>query len=73
VAACDLGDRVHVEVPDHLRAGHEAHFGSVVREFAHYFHNPRQVPAWEQPNLLAKYHVTTKAVELARAKQSRGA
>ena len=44
-----------------------------MREFADHFHNPRQVPPWEGPNLLAKYHVTTKAVELARAKQGRGA
>ena len=62
---------VHVEVPDHLRVGHEAHFAAVVREFAHYFHNPRQVPAWERPNLLTKYYLTTRATEIARAKQGR--
>lgn len=68
VTATDLGDRVHVEVPDHLRAGHEAHFASVVREFAYHFHNPRQVPAWEVSNLLTKYYLTTRATELARSK-----
>jgi predicted dehydrogenase len=71
VTARDLGDRVHVEVPDHLRVGHEAHFASVVREFAFYFHNPRQVPAWEVTNLLTKYYLTTRATDLARAKQGR--
>jgi predicted dehydrogenase len=72
VAARDLGDRVHVEVPDHLRAGHEAHFAAVVREFADHFHNPTQVPYWERANLLAKYHITTAAVAAALAKQGRG-
>jgi predicted dehydrogenase len=71
VAARDLGGRVHVEVPDHLRVGHEAHFASVVREFVRHFHNPRQVPAWEGTNLLTKYYLTTRATELARAKQGR--
>jgi predicted dehydrogenase len=71
VAARDLGDRIHVEVPDALRVGHEAHFASVVREFAYYFHNPRQVPAWEVPNLLTRYYLTTRAAELARARQGR--
>jgi hypothetical protein len=71
VSAHDLGDRVHVEVPDHLRVGHEAHFASVVREFASYFHNPRQVPDWEHTNLLTKYYLTTRATQVARAKQGR--
>jgi predicted dehydrogenase len=73
VAVRDLRDCIHVEVPDHLRAGHEAHFASVVRDFAYYFHNPRQVPLWEGPNLLARYYLTTRAAELARAKQRQGA
>jgi predicted dehydrogenase len=72
VVARDLGDRVHVEVPDRLRVGHEAHFESVVREFARHFHNPRKVPAWETTNLLTKYYLTTRATELARARQCQG-
>jgi hypothetical protein len=28
--------------------------------------NPRSVPEWEKPNLLAKYHITTQAVAFAR-------
>src|SRR5204862_450770 len=46
-------------------------FAEVVREFADYFHNPRLIPAWERPNLLAKYYLTTAAVGVARAKQAR--
>jgi predicted dehydrogenase len=71
VSAHDLGDRVRIEVPDHLRVGHEAHFASVVREFVRHFHNPRQVPAWEGANLLTKYYLTTRATELAGARQGR--
>lgn len=68
VSADDLGDRVHVRVPAALRAGHEAHFASVLGEFVQYFRFPRSVPAWERPNLLAKYFITTTAVEIARGK-----
>ena len=71
MSARDLGDRVRVEVPDHLRVGHEAHFASVVREFVRHFHTPRQVPAWEGTNLLTKYYLTTRATELAGARQGR--
>jgi hypothetical protein len=71
VAARDLGDRVRVEVPDHLRVGHEAHFAAMVGEFARHFRNPRQVPACEGVNLLTKYFLTTRAIEIARVKQVR--
>jgi hypothetical protein len=30
--------------------------------------HPETFPAWENPNMLAKYYVTTKGVELAGAK-----
>ena len=66
VAAVDLGGRTHVTIPDALRVGHEAHFAAVFQEFRGHFHSPRQVPAWERPNLLAKYYITTKAVDLAK-------
>ena len=38
-------------------------------EYCPYFQTPRAVPNWERPNLLAKYFITTKAVELARQKR----
>jgi len=59
---------LHVDVPPAKRTGHEAHFASVLGEFVKYFHNRSQLPAWERPNLLAKYFITTKAVEKARAR-----
>jgi len=61
-----------VDVPPQKRTGHEAHFASVLGEFVTYFHDRKQIPAWEQPNLLAKYFVTTQAVERARARSQEG-
>ena len=60
---------VRLDVPDELRTGHESHFAAVLDEFARYFQTPRAVPPWERPNALAKYYITTKAVELARQKR----
>jgi len=45
-------------------------FGRVLAEYVEQFTNPRSVPAWEHFNLLAKYHLTTRAAEVARAKRS---
>jgi hypothetical protein len=59
--------RVRLEVPDRLRVGHEAHFGEVMRRFLGYLDDPASLPAWEKANMLAKYHVTTHGVQMARA------
>ena len=64
------GDRIRIEVPNSLRIGHEEHFALVVKRFLDYVHNPKSVPAWEKLNMIAKYYVTTKGVELARAHPS---
>jgi len=53
-------------IPPAQRASHEAHFSMLVSAFLDYVRNPGALPAWEQPNLLAKYHVTTRGVALAR-------
>lgn len=54
-------------IPDSYRIGHEAHFGQVTANFLSYL-NDKKLPSWERPNMLAKYYVTTSALELARAK-----
>jgi predicted dehydrogenase len=61
----DRGERFHVEIPDRHRIGHEAHFALLVARFLEYVKNPPSLPAWEKPNMIAKYYVTTKGVELA--------
>ena len=46
-----------------------AAFGRVLAEYVEQFTNPRNVPAWEHFNLLAKYRLTTQAAEVARSKR----
>jgi hypothetical protein len=62
----DLGTEAQVLIPEGWRASHEDHFGAVMDEFVRYFHTPRAIPPWERPNALARYYITTKAVEMAR-------
>jgi hypothetical protein len=62
----DRGSEIHVEIPDALRVGHEAHFAQVTTSFLGYLSDRTRLPAWERPNMLAKYHVTTRGTELSR-------
>jgi predicted dehydrogenase len=62
----DEGGGKHVIIPDQLRTSHEEHFGEVARRFFGYLERPGTLPAWEKPNMLAKYWVTTKGTELSR-------
>ena len=66
VALEEQPDRFHVIIPDILRTGHEAHFALVAQRFLDYVKNPQALPAWEKSNMLAKYYVTTKGVQVAR-------
>jgi predicted dehydrogenase len=63
----EVEDKLRLVIPDVLRVGHEAHFAQVTRQFLHYLQDPSRLPAWEKANMLAKYHVTTQGVHLARA------
>jgi predicted dehydrogenase len=55
-----------VTVPAHYHVGHEAHFGQVTEKFLGYL-AAGALPAWEVPNMLAKYYTTTQALALARS------
>lgn len=61
----DGGEQIRITIPDKYRVGHEEHFAQVTDRFLQYFKNPRSLPSWEKPNMVAKYYVTTKAVELS--------
>jgi predicted dehydrogenase len=63
----EAGPNLRLTIPDHYHDGHEAHFGCVLRQFLRYLDRSEALPAWEKPNMLAKYHVTTHGVALARA------
>lgn len=55
-----------VNIPDEYKVGHEAHFSQVTERFLEYLENGN-MPAWEVPNMLAKYYVTTAALDLAKS------
>ena len=55
-----------VTIPDSYRVGHEAHFAQVTRQFLEYLENPASLPAWEKPNMLAKYFVATTGVRMSQ-------
>ena len=62
----DRGPEIRISIPDALRVGHEAHFGQVTTAFLGYLRDRAALPAWERPNMLAKYYVTTRGTELSR-------
>jgi predicted dehydrogenase len=64
IAIESQGDRWRILIPDHYRVGHEAHFGQVMQNYLQYLQKG-SLPAWEVPNMIAKYHTTTQALDLA--------
>jgi predicted dehydrogenase len=59
------GTRWEVVIPDHYKEGHEAHFARVTAKFLGFIKD-HNIPAWEVPNMIAKYYTTTKGLELAK-------
>ena len=60
------GKDIHVIIPPRNRTPDDQYFPLLVERFLGYVHNPKTIPIWEKPNMIAKYYVTTKAVQLAR-------
>ncbi len=52
-------------IPGRYRIGHEAHFAQVTERFLQFLQEG-QMPEWEVANMIAKYYVTTQALQLAR-------
>ena len=68
VALDKVSDNVwQVQIPATYRVGHEAHFGQVMENYLQYLQDGK-LPDWEVPNMIAKYYVTTKALEMAKGK-----
>ena len=59
------GDGWRVVIPDSCRVGHEAHFRNVMEHFLHYLPKGR-LPDWEVDYMIAKYYITTRALEIAK-------
>ena len=57
-----------IKLPASLVEGHESHFARVTKNFLEYLKN-KNMPAWEVPDILAKYYTTTKALETALKKK----
>jgi len=55
-----------VIIPEQYKVGHETHFGQVTDKFLQYLVDGK-LPPWEVPNMITKYYITTKALEMARA------
>jgi predicted dehydrogenase len=66
VAVEEAGADLLVTIPDRLRVSHEEHFAQVTQRFLRYLRDRSTLPAWERPNMLAKYYVTTEGTALAR-------
>jgi predicted dehydrogenase len=73
VGVADRGTDIHITIPAKLREGHEAHFAQVTAAFLKYLRDRRTQPAWERPNMAAKYYVTTTGTELSRKSPPRPA
>ncbi len=67
----DKGKEFYIQIPDKYRVGHEAHFAQVTERFLKFLKDPKAMPAWEKPNMLAKYYVTTQGLLLCGKEQSR--
>lgn len=60
------GDALHVVLSTAERTPDENYFGMLADRFLGYVRDPKTLPSWEAPNMIAKYFVTTRCVELAR-------
>jgi hypothetical protein len=63
----EAGAELRLMIPDVLRVSHEEHFAQVTQRFLRYVRDRKTLPAWERPNMLAKYAVTTQGSALARS------
>jgi predicted dehydrogenase len=64
VELVDQGKVWHVKIPDAYRIGHEAHFRQVMERYLDFLEEGA-MPDWEVPNMLAKYRLSTEALEMA--------
>jgi hypothetical protein len=54
-----------ITIPARYHNGHEAHFGQVTEKYLGFLKN-RDMPAWEVPNMLVKYHTLMEAYKKSR-------
>ena len=54
-------------IPESFKEGHESHFARVTEKYLEYL-SKNTMPAWEVPNMIAKYYTTTQAQKIANKK-----
>ena len=54
-----------INIPASYAVGHEAHFGQVMEKYLGYLKNG-DMPAWEVPNMIVKYHTLMQAYSKSR-------
>ncbi len=59
-----IGSGWEVIIPDTYKVSHEDHFAQVTKKYLECL-KKGQLPAWEVPNMIAKYYTTTQAREKA--------
>jgi predicted dehydrogenase len=59
------GNAWEVVIPEKYKLGHEAHFAQVTKNYLQYL-SEGQLPRWEVPNMLVKYHTIMEAYRMSR-------
>jgi hypothetical protein len=70
LSVVDRGEGFRVVIPSSLRIPDEQYFALLTARFLEYMRHPGTMPVWEKPNMIAKYYITTSAVEMARKQES---
>jgi predicted dehydrogenase len=60
------GEALHLVLAPEERTRDENYFGLLADRFLGFARKPNTLPSWETPNMIAKYYVTTRCVQLAR-------
>ena len=63
-------DTWRVIIPEKYDVGHEAHFGQVTENYLDYLLKGN-IPAWEVPNMITKYWITTEGLKKALGNDDR--
>jgi predicted dehydrogenase len=58
-------NRFYIDIPQKYKIGHEGHFRQVTERYLEYLQTGK-LPAWEIPNMITKYYITTTALKMAR-------
>lgn len=63
------GQRKELVIAPKIKSNHEDHFSMVASKYLDFLVK-RDIPVWEIKNMLAKYFITTKALEMAKEKRN---